>query len=160
MPPKIDWTKFDFTPDYDAAEWWEATKANKLLVRSCNKCQNKWWPPNIIGCANCGNFEDTGWVETKGSGSVHSFIEVHQPIMAAFMEAVPYLPAIIELDDVTNIDGNKVKLQGVMDELSDEVGINSRVEMYFEKISDDGKQVPRWKLAAKQPDNVWKFTGP
>jgi len=160
MPPKIDWSKLSFQPDYDAQEWWDATKESKLLVRSCTKCANKWWPPNVIGCANCGNFQDTGWVESKGSGVVHSFIVVHQPILAAFMETVPYIPAIIELDDVENIDGNKVRLQGVLDEDDTEVGINARVEMYFEHASEDGKQVPRWKLSAQQPDNVWKFPGP
>ena len=160
MPPKIDWSKLNFQPDYDNRAWWDATKESKLLVRSCNKCGNNWWPPNVIGCANCAEIEDTGWVESKGAGVIHSFIVVAQPITAAFMEAAPYIPAIIELDDVNNIDGNPVRLQGVMDEGDDQVGINARVEMYFEQVSEDGKQVPRWRLAAQQPDNVWKFPDP
>ncbi|MEE9285740.1 MAG: OB-fold domain-containing protein, partial [Dehalococcoidia bacterium] len=152
MPPKIDWSKLDFQPDYDSQEWWDATKESRLLVRVCHGCGHKWWPPSIIGCANCGETEETGWVESKGGGVVHSFIVVVQPIMAAFMEAVPYIPAIIALDDVQNIDGNPVRLQGILDEGEEQVGINARVEMYFERISEDGKQVPRWRLADQQPD--------
>ena len=160
MPPKIDWSKVNFQPDYDNKEWWEGTKESKLLVRSCNACGHKWWPPGTIGCENCGELEDTGWVESKGGGVIHSFIIVTQPVQAAFMEAAPYIPAIIELNDVKNIDGNTVKLQGLMDEGEDEVGINARVEMYFEQAADDGKQVPRWRMTAQQPNDVWKFPGP
>ena len=83
-----------------------------------------------------------------------------QPIIAPFLEAVPYISAMIDLDDIKNVDGNPVRLQGVIDEGEDKVGINSEVELYFEQISDDGKKVPRWRLSEQQPDNVWLFPGP
>ena len=160
MAPKIDWSKLNIVPDYDTKEWWDATKEGRFLVRSCDACGHKWWPPKTIGCANCGELQNVGFVESKGSGAVHSFIVIAQPILSSFMEAVPYIPAIIDLDDVQTIDGNPVRVQGIVDEGDDQVGINSRLDLYFEKIADDGKQVPRWKLAATQPDNVWLFPGP
>ena len=160
MPPNIDWSRLNIVPDYDTQEWWDGTKDDKLLVRSCNACGHAWWPPSVPGCASCGELEDLGYVESKGGGTIHTFIVIMQPIIAPFLEAVPYIPAMIDLDDVKNVDGNPVRLQGVIDEGEDQVGINAKVELYFEQLSDDGKKVPRWRLAAQQPDNVWLFPGP
>ena len=160
MPPKIDWSRINIIPDYDTQEWWDATKEGRLLVRGCNVCGHRWWPPNVPGCANCGELEHLGYVESKGGGNVHTFIVIMQPIIAPFLEAVPYISAMIDLDDIKNVDGNPVRLQGVIDEGEDKVGINSKVELYFEQISDDGKKVPRWRLSEQQPDNVWLFPGP
>jgi hypothetical protein len=157
MGPKINWTTFNFAPDYDALAWWEFTKAGKLMVRSCDSCGHKWWPPSSIGCSHCGEFQKTGWAESSGRGVIHSFVVIEQAILAAFIDAIPYVSAIIDLDDAKGITGVPVRVMGVLDEGDDQVGINARVEMYWEKVSSDGKQVPRWRLSAQQPANVWKF---
>ncbi|MSP78915.1 MAG: hypothetical protein EXR67_05120 [Dehalococcoidia bacterium] len=157
--PKINWSKFTINPDYDAAPWWDFTKEGKLMVRSCDVCGHRWWPPGAIGCSSCGNFEKTSWVESSGKGAIYSFIVVTQPILGAFAEATPYLSAVIDLDDMRGVTGLPVRVMGVIDEGDDQAGINSKVELYWEKISADGKQMPRWRLSTQQPANVWKFEG-
>ena len=153
--PKIDWSKFSIVPDYDSQDWWEFTKEGKLMARFCDDCNHAWWPPSSIGCSSCGNFETTTWKESKGSGTVHSFIVVTQPILGAVVEAVPYVAAIIELDDLQHGNGTPVMLQGIVDESEEQVGIGSRLDMYWETVSDDGKQNPRWKLSSNQPSDIW-----
>ena len=86
---------------------------------------------------------------------MHSFIVVTQPILGAFVEAVPYVAAIIELDDLQHGNGTPVMLQGIVDESEEQVGIGSRLDMYWETVSDDGKQNPRWKLSSNQPSDIW-----
>ena len=64
MPGPIDYTKITIVPDFDTAEWWMGTKQGKYLVRQCQDCGHKWFPP-FPACNTC-NSMDLGWFETAG----------------------------------------------------------------------------------------------
>jgi len=67
MSVTIDYSKLRIHPDPDTREWWEATRKRKYLVRQCNLCGHKWFPPNIPACSKCTSM-DIGWFETAGKG--------------------------------------------------------------------------------------------
>ncbi|SVE27326.1 uncharacterized protein METZ01_LOCUS480180, partial [marine metagenome] len=69
MPGPIDYNKITILPDFDTVDWWMGTKEHKYLVRQCNKCQHKWFPP-FPACDKC-NSMDLGWFETAGTGILH-----------------------------------------------------------------------------------------
>ena len=77
---------------------------NHLRARFCNQCGHKWFPPNLPACSKCTSM-DIDWFETAGKGVIHSYVVVTQPIVGAFVGAVPYVVAIIELDDCKEEDG-------------------------------------------------------
>ncbi|MEA2679226.1 MAG: hypothetical protein QOK03_948 [Candidatus Binataceae bacterium] len=98
MPGPIDYSKLRILPDFDTAEWWAGTRQHKYLVRQCKACGHKWFPPIFPACAKCASMEIT-WFETAGKGRIYSYVVVVQPIVGAFIGAVPYVVAIVELDD-------------------------------------------------------------
>ena len=48
---------------------------------------------------------DLDWFQTIGTEVIHSYVLVEQPIVGAFISSVPYVVAIIELDDCKEEDG-------------------------------------------------------
>jgi len=88
MAVMIDYSKLRILPDPDTREWWEAARQHKYLVRQCNRCGHKWFPPNIPACDKCTTM-DIGWFETAGKGVIHSYVVVVQPIVGAFVSSCP-----------------------------------------------------------------------
>jgi hypothetical protein len=75
--------------------------------------------------------ENLFWIESTGKGTVYSFTIVRRPRHPAFREKVPYVVAIIALEEgvkmmsnVINIDVEKVKC-------------GLPVEVVFEKINEE-----------------------
>jgi len=154
--PTIDYTKIRILPDSDTHEWWAATRQHKYLVRKCNKCGHKWFPPNLPACSKCTSM-DIDWFETAGKGVIHSYVVVTQPIVGAFIGAVPYVVAIIELDDCKEEDGSVTRVAGVMMEDEAEVAIGLPAAVVFEETNDPKIVMPRWRISGTAP-NTWRFT--
>lgn len=156
MPGPIDYSLLQVAPDFDTQEWWDATKEDKFLVRSCNDCGHRWFPP-FPACAQCTSM-DLGWHQIEGKGAIHSYTVVEQPILAPFVNTVPYVVAVIDLVDVANPDGTPIRVVGVLMDDEDAVAINNPVEVVFEKSSDSEYVMPRWRVAGQAAD-AWKFEG-
>ena len=80
------------------------------------------------------------WGAVSGKGRIYSFIIVRQPGNPAFNDDVPYIYALIQLDEGMRMNGN-VKVDDV-----ESVNIDDRVEVYFDKLSDD-IFLPQWQPA-------------
>ena len=155
MAATIDYSKLRILPDPDTREWWEAARQRKYLVRQCNRCCHKWFPPNIPACSKCASME-IGWFETAGRGVVHSYVVVVQPIIGAFVGAVPYVVAIIELDDCKEEDGTVTRIAGVMINDEAEVAIGLPCSVLFEETNDPKIVMPRWRISGTA-ENTWRF---
>jgi len=99
---------------------------------------------------------EVGWFETAGTGVVHSYVVVVQPVVGAFVEAVPYVVAIIELDDCKEEDGTVTRVAGVM--INDEavVAIGLPCSVLFEETNDPKIVMPRWRISGTA-ENAWRF---
>lgn len=155
MPGPIDYSKLRILPDFDTAEWWAATRQHKYLVRQCKACGHKWFPPIFPACAKCASM-DVGWFETAGRGTIYSYVVVVQPIVGAFIGAVPYVVAIIELDDCKEADGRVTRVAGVMLDDEAEVAIGLPCEVSYEATSDPKIVMPRWKISGSA-SGAWRF---
>jgi uncharacterized OB-fold protein len=100
---------------------------------------------------------DLTWFETAGKGVLHSYIVVTQPILSAFIETVPYVVGLIELDDCHETDGSLVRVAGVLMDDEDAVAIGLPVEVVFEETKEPNIVIPRWKICGTA-ENTWKFT--
>ncbi len=155
MPATIDYSKLRIVPDADTREWWEAARQHKYLVRRCNRCGHKWFPPNIPACSQCRSM-DVGWFETAGEGVIHSYVVVVQPVVGAFVGAVPYVVALIEHDDCKEEDGTVTRVAGVLTNEESEVAIGLPCAVLFEETGDPKIVMPRWRISGSA-ESAWKF---
>ena len=63
----------------------------------CPGCRRYHFYPRAI-CPHCGDAE-IEWKQASGTGSVYTFAVVRQPVERAFAALVPYVIAIIELEE-------------------------------------------------------------
>lgn len=124
----------------DSAPYWAGARARKLLIRKCQACGAVHFMPRLL-CPACWS-DKLDWIEAKGTGEVHSFSIIRRASHPAFVDRVPYVTAMIELDEgpwmVTNIVG--------ADALG--VAIGDRVTVTFEDRGD-GDLVPQFERAAR-----------
>src|SRR5262245_60984165 len=94
-------------PSPETEPFWEAAKAHRLLLPLCNTCHRFWFPP-AQRCAHCLS-SDFAWREVSGHGRIYSFVVYHRVYHPGFESEVPYVVAIVELDEgprlITNIVG-------------------------------------------------------
>lgn len=125
-------------PSPETLPFWEAARAHRLLLPLCNACGKFWFPPTQR-CAHCLS-ADFVWQEAKGAGRIYSFVVYHRVYHPGFESEVPYVVAIVELDEgprlVTNIVGLK----------PDEVRCDMRVKAIFDD-SSAGISIPKFTPA-------------
>ena len=61
--------------------------------------QRSWFPPTVM-CPSCGS-TDHEWVEASGRGTVFSYVVMHRVYHPGFADKVPYVVAVIELEEGT-----------------------------------------------------------
>jgi len=119
----------------DSLPYWTAARARRLLIRRCNACGHLHFMPRCL-CPVCWS-DQLEWVESKGTGSIHSFTVIRRAPMAAFAPSVPYVIALIELDEGPRMMAN---VRGA-DALS--TRIDDRVQVTFEDRGD-GAMIPQF----------------
>jgi uncharacterized OB-fold protein len=77
--------------------FWEAARKHVLSLQRCDKCAEYVFYPRGL-CSHCGSAELT-WTEVSGRGTVYSFTVARRPTMVGFPDEVPYVIAIVELDE-------------------------------------------------------------
>lgn len=124
-----DYTKPIPEPTEGTQPYWEGCKAGRLLLPKCRACGKLFFFPDNF-CPGCLG-EEIEWTEAGGRGTVHTFSIVQRPPGPAFADEVPYVIAIIDLEEGPRMMTNLV---GV-DPGSVRVGMPVRVT--FEKITDE-----------------------
>ena len=111
----------------ESTRYWQAAKEHRLLIPRCNACRKFWFPPSQL-CPHCLS-ADTGWEAASGHGTIYSFVVFHRVYHPAFAGEVPYVVAIVELEEgprmLTNIVGVPV----------DQVRCNMPVTVVFDDVS-------------------------
>ena len=126
------------TIDLSAARFWEGVAEERLIIQACADCGMKRYPPKPH-CPECWS-EDFSEADAAGTGSVYTFIVYERAFVPALTDHVPYVAALIELDEGPKIWTNIID---VADE--DEISIGARVVFHFERDGD--ATVPRCRLA-------------
>ncbi len=84
-------------PDDVTRFYWEAAADHRLVLQRCRACHQMQYPPEIC-CAQC-QADEFDAVETTGRGVIYSYSVVDRPLHAGFVDALPYVVALVELDD-------------------------------------------------------------
>ncbi|MDT5007959.1 MAG: uncharacterized protein QOJ24_5135 [Mycobacterium sp.] len=95
------------TIDAASAPYWNAAREGRLLIAKCESCGRVHHYPRPF-CPHCWS-EDVRPVQASGSGTLYTFSTVHVNDLAPFKERLPYVAAIVELDEgprlMTTIEG-------------------------------------------------------
>jgi uncharacterized protein len=84
-------------PDQTSAFYWSSAAEGRLAVQTCQNCGTHHHPP-VIACSRCQS-EELSPTQASGDGNVYTFTVVRQAFDPAYFERIPYLVALIELDD-------------------------------------------------------------
>ena len=96
--------------DAETRPFWEACREGRLTIQRCTNCGHVRFPPTFY-CAKCGSSEHE-WIDSTGRGKVFSWIVVRHPVPRDIYAAdVPYVVALIELDEGVRIASNIVGIE-------------------------------------------------
>jgi uncharacterized OB-fold protein len=90
--------------DLETEPYWDAAREERLLIKHCNGCGRAFFYPRTY-CPRCWS-NDTEWKESSGRGRIYTFTVVHQNDLPPFNERVPYVVAIVELDEGVRMTSN------------------------------------------------------
>jgi len=119
------------TADPITAPFWASAKAHALEIQRCNSCGNALFYPRGL-CPTCFSSELT-WQPISGKGVVHAFTIVYRHPSPAFQADIPYVVALIELDEGVRMMSNLV---GVPAD-PEHVKVGLPVEIVYEDINDE-----------------------
>ena len=116
-------------PNEDGAPFWEHLRNGELCIQQCTSCERLQHPPRVL-CPGCGSAE-RGWAPMSGRGTVYSFVVTHQAIHPSFEGHLPYVTALVELDEGPRLMTN------LLDIAMDEVEIGMPVELELVAVSEE-----------------------
>ena len=126
------------TPDAATAPYWSAANEGRLMMPRCAECSRFHFYPRAL-CPHCGS-DALQWTACSGAGTVYSFTVVHRAPSPAFAQEVPYVVAIVAVEEgphlMTSISGCA----------PDQVHIGMKVRACFRRVADD-TQLPVFEPA-------------
>jgi uncharacterized protein len=83
--------------DARTAEYFAAAERGELVIPRCDACRRRCWYPERA-CPACGGDRFT-WTPVTGRGRLYSWAVVRRAFLPAFAEMVPFVTALVALDD-------------------------------------------------------------
>lgn len=119
--------------------FWDSCRQGKLLLQKCDRCWEYQFYPRGI-CANCWA-SNVRWVQASGKAKVWTFTVTFQNNTPGFAQEVPYVLALVELEEGVKMFTN------IVDCNPKEVQIGMPVEVAFIQANDQ-VTVPYFKPAS------------
>jgi uncharacterized OB-fold protein len=124
-------------PAPESLPYWQAAREHRLALPKCESCNQFWFPPSK-SCPHCLS-TDFSFQNVSGKGKVFSFVTFHRVYRPAFTNDVPYVVALIELDEGPRL------LSNIMGVTHEQVKCEMRVEVVFDDY-DEEISIPKFKL--------------
>ena len=126
-------------PDHVSAPFWSAAAEGKVLYQECPACGNRQFYPRAM-CTDCA--AEPEWRVASGRGVVHTFTVIRQNYAKPFRDDVPYVVAMVELEEGVKMMTN------ITDVDIDAVEVGMPVEAYTVNV-EDGLGVIFWRPTSK-----------
>jgi uncharacterized OB-fold protein len=124
-------------PDKDSKPYWDGARQHELLLQQCSECEKfRFYPRSVCPYCFSDRFE---WRASKGRGSVYSFTVIHRAPSPAFRDKVPYVLALIELEEGVRMMSNVIECDPAA------VRIGRAVEVVFEDLTEE-ITLPKFRL--------------
>jgi uncharacterized OB-fold protein len=111
-------------PNVVTQRFWSSCKDGRFEFQHCKACGHNQFPPRLT-CTAC-HSADLDWLPSSGRGTVYSFTVVHRAPLESFKADVPYVIAIVALEEGVRA---MVNLRGVDPKA---VAIGMPIEVFFE----------------------------
>jgi uncharacterized protein len=122
------------TIDTASAPYWTAAREGRLLIAKCESCGRVHHYPRPF-CPHCWS-EDVHPVQASGTGTLYTFSTVYVNDLAPFKERLPYVAAIVELDEGPRL---MTTIEGVG---PDALRVGMRVTATFRPVDDADPESP------------------
>ncbi len=109
--------------------FWEAARRHELVIQRCTRCRSHIFYPRY-NCPHCGSRE-LEWVKASGRGKVYTYTVARRPTHPAFADRVPYVIAVVELEEGPRLTTN------IVDCDPHSVRIDMPVEVTFEDVNEE-----------------------
>jgi uncharacterized OB-fold protein len=120
--------------------FWDAAREHRLLIqRSKNTGKYVFYPRAV---SPFGRDDELEWVEAAGRGLVYSYTVARRPTGPQWAGDVPYVIAIIELDEGVHMTAN------IVDCDVDAVRVGMPVEVTYQEVTPE-VTLPQFRPAAK-----------
>jgi len=133
-----DYAKPIPTPSEDSRPYWEAVRNHELKLQQCRECSAFRFPPAEV-CSEC-TADAYDWQPVSGKGRVFSFVIYYRAYHPGFRDELPYVVAVIELDEGPRMLSNVIGCK------PEEVRCDMPVAVTFEDITDEAS-LPRFQPA-------------
>lgn len=110
--------------------FWDAARRHEFVIQRCRSCEQHVFYPRY-NCPHCGSL-DLEWVPAAGRGTIYTYTVARRPTHPIFADRVPYVIAIVELEEGPRLTTNIVGCD------PEEVRIGMPVEAMFEDIDEAG----------------------
>jgi hypothetical protein len=124
-------------PDPESAPYWSATLDSRLVVQRCTSCGHHQLYARAH-CLQCRGAVE--WVDASGRGTIYSYTVIRQNFSRAFRDLLPYVVALVDLDEGPRVMTNIVNCDPA------DVRIGAAVQVRFEPVSDEAA-LPFFELA-------------
>jgi uncharacterized OB-fold protein len=81
-------------------EFFAGAARDELLIPRCDECDRWVWYPEEA-CPGCGGA--LTWTATSGRGRLFSWAVVRRPFLPAFADLVPFVTALVELEEAPEV---------------------------------------------------------
>ncbi len=118
--------------DEDIKPFWDACKRHEFRLVRCKVC-GAWYFPLAL-CRNDHNepfFGNMEWSRASGKGKVFTFVVAHRPYHPGVKDEVPYVFAMIELDEGPMMGSNVIGCDPY------DVKVGMPVEVVFEDVTEE-----------------------
>jgi uncharacterized OB-fold protein len=121
--------RFDLpTPDENTQAYWDGTREGKLLIKRCADCGRAHFYPRPF-CPHCWS-ENVTWEQASGRGTLYTYSVVHVNDLPPFPERVPYVAAIVDLEEGPRVMTN------IVDADFDALQVGMPVEVTFREETE------------------------
>lgn len=117
-------------PTAETRAFWQGCAEGALLFQRCPGCGHVQFPPRPF-CVSCRDHAPE-WCRSAGAGTVHSYTVVHRAPTPAFKADVPYVIALVDVDEGFRMMVN------LRDCPADGLRIGLRVGIVFEPLPGGG----------------------
>jgi len=121
----------------DAEPFWRGCREHRLLAQTCTGCGEVFLPPRSL-CPSC-LAADLQWVELGGRGEIYSFSVVSAGATTYFSQEIPYVCALVTLDEGPRFFTN------IVDSEPEQLELGAKVEVVFEDV-DESLALPKFRV--------------
>jgi uncharacterized OB-fold protein len=138
LTPQTDTPRPKPNIDPDNAPFWEAVQRREFVLMQCRECGAWYWPAAY--CRHHPNepfFGSLEWRQASGKGRVFAYNVHHIAFKPAFKDRLPYVYALIELDEGPMFGSN------IIDCDPQDVHVGMQVSVRF--VEEDGTVLPMFR---------------